>query len=129
MRILLIEDSKFQRNASGRALVRAGYSVIHAGDGEEGLRAARENIPDFILLDMMLPKVSGLDVLRALKLDVLVKRIPVIVLSGLGQANDAKLLKEGAAAFLTKSEKAWEDNSAVLIQAIERVLTGTTARS
>jgi twitching motility two-component system response regulator PilH len=128
MRILLIEDSKFQRIASGRALVKAGYSVIHAGDGEEGLRAARENIPDLILLDMMLPKVSGLDVLRALKLDVLVKRIPVIVLSGLGQANDAKLLKEGAAAFLMKSERAWEDNSAVLIQAIERVLTGTTAR-
>jgi DNA-binding response OmpR family regulator len=60
--------------------------VIHAGDGEEGLRAARENIPDLILLDMMLPKVSGLDVLRALKIDVLVKRIPVIVLSGLGSS-------------------------------------------
>ena len=43
-------------------------------------------------------------------------------------ANDDKLLKEGAAAFLMKSAKAWEDNSAVLIQAIERVLTGTTAR-
>ena len=128
MKVLLIEDSKFQRTANGRALIRAGYDVMYAADGEEGLGAARENIPDLILLDMMLPKVSGLDVLRTLKLDVLVKRIPVIVLSGLGQANDAKLLKERAAAFLMKSEKAWEDNSAVLIEAIERVLTGTTAR-
>jgi CheY-like chemotaxis protein len=67
MKILLIEDSKFQRIASERALVKAGYDVIQAGDGEAGLRIARENIPDLVLLDMMLPKVSGNDVLRALK--------------------------------------------------------------
>jgi CheY-like chemotaxis protein len=127
MKILLIEDSKFQRIANGRALVKAGYGVIHAGDGEEGLRAARESIPDLILLDMMLPKVSGLDVLRALKVDVLVKHIPVIVLSGLGQANETKLLKEGAAAFVVKSEESSENNSSVLIQAIEGVLTDTKA--
>jgi CheY-like chemotaxis protein len=124
MKILLIEDSKFQRIANGRALIKAGYAVVHAGDGEEGLRAARENIPDLILLDMMLPRVSGLDVLRALKLDALVRHIPVIVLSGLGQANEAKLLSEGAAAFLLKSS---ENNSSVLIQTVEGVLTGTKA--
>jgi CheY-like chemotaxis protein len=125
MQILLIEDSKFQRIANGRALVNAGYSVIHAADGEEGLRAARENIPDLILLDMMLPRVSGLDVLRSLKLNALVKHIPVIVLSGLGQANEAKLLKEGAAAFLLKSS---ENNSSALIQAVEGALTGLKAQ-
>jgi DNA-binding response OmpR family regulator len=48
MKILLIEDSKFQRIANGRALVKAGYGVIHAGDGDEGLRIAREHIPDLI---------------------------------------------------------------------------------
>jgi CheY-like chemotaxis protein len=129
MKILLIEDSKFQRIASGRALINAGYTVIYAGDGEEGLRAARENIPDLILLDMMLPRVSGLDVLRDLKLDVLVKHIPVVVLSGLGQANEAKLLTEGAAAFVLKSEKSSENNSSVLLRAIEGVLSGTKART
>jgi twitching motility two-component system response regulator PilH len=122
MKILLIEDSKFQRIANERVLVKAGYSVIHAGDGEEGLRVARKDIPDLILLDMMLPKVSGLDVLRTLKKDVLVKHIPVIVLSGLGQGNETKLLKEGAAAFFMKSEKSSEDSSSALIQAVERVL-------
>jgi CheY-like chemotaxis protein len=127
MKILLIEDSKFQRIANERALVRAGYGVLHAGDGEEGLRVARQDIPDLILLDMMLPKVSGLDVLRALKSDVLVKHIPVIVLSGLGQANEAKLLKEGAAAFFVKSQKSLENDSFALIQAVESVLTGTSA--
>ena len=119
MKILLIEDSKFQRE---RALVKAGYSVIQAGDGEEGLRMTRESIPDLILLDLMLPKVSGLDVLRALKSDMLVKHIPVIVLSGLGQANEDKLMSEGAAAFVTKSEKLSENNASFLIHTVESVL-------
>jgi len=123
MRILLIEDSKFQRIANGRALIMAGYSVIYAGDGEDGLRSAGENLPDLILLDMMLPRLSGLDVLRTLKKNALVRHIPVIVLSGLGQANETKLLTEGAAAFLVKS---LENNSAILIQAIERLLDPTT---
>jgi twitching motility two-component system response regulator PilH len=127
MKILLVEDSKFQRVANGRALTNAGYSVIYAADGEEGLRAARESIPDLILLDMVLPKLSRLDVLRALKSDVLAKHIPVIVLSGLGQANEARLLKDGAAAFFTKSEKSLENASLALIQAVESVLTATKA--
>ena len=125
MKILLVEDSKFQRVANGRALANAGYSVIHAADGEEGLRAARESIPDLILLDMMLPKLSGLDVLRALKSDALAKHIPVIVLSGLGQANEARLLQDGAAAFFTKSEKSLENSSLALIKAVESVLTAS----
>src|ERR1700721_2379972 len=109
MKILLIEDSKFLRLPNERALVKVGYTVIHAGDGEEGLRVARKDIPDLILLDMMLPKVSGLDVLRALKSDALIKHIPVIVLSGLGQANEAKLLKEGQGAFFVSADKSCEN--------------------
>lgn len=128
MKILLIEDSKFQRIANERALVKAGYRVIHAADGEEGLRVAQESTPDLILLDMMLPKVSGVDVLRSLKSDIQLKHIPVIVLSGLGQANEAKLLNEGAAAFVVKSEKSLENNSSVLIEVVERVLGATTAK-
>ena len=123
MKILLIEDSKFQRIANERTFVKAGYGVVHAGDGEEGLRVARKDIPDLILLDMMLPKVSGLDVLRTLKSDVLVKHIPVIVLSGLGQANESKLLEQGAAAFVLKSEKSFANNSSSLIRTVESVLT------
>jgi CheY-like chemotaxis protein len=127
MNILLIEDSRFQRMANGRALTRAGYDVVYGADGEDGLGAARESIPDLILLDMMLPKMSGLDVLRALKGDPLLKHIPVIVLSGLGQANESKLLKEGAAAFLMKSDKSFESNSLALIQAVQDLLTGAKA--
>jgi CheY-like chemotaxis protein len=125
IKVLLIEDSKFQRIANGRALIRAGYDVVYAADGEEGLGAAREDMPDLILLDMMLPKMSGLDVLRALKADVLVKHIPVVVLSGLGQGNEAKLLKEGASAFLMKSTESFEGNSSALIQVLQSLLTGS----
>jgi CheY-like chemotaxis protein len=128
MKILLIEDSKFQRIANQRALSKAGYEVIQAEDGEEGLRVARENIPDLILLDMMLTKISGLEVLRILKLEPLIKHIPVIVLTGLGQGNEAKLLQDGAAAFLLKSEKSLENNSLLLIQTVDGVLRKTKAQ-
>ena len=127
MKVLLVEDSKFLRIANGRALIRAGYDVVYAADGEEGLDAARDNMPDIILLDMMLPKMSGLDVLRSLKADPLLKHIPVIVVSGLGQGNEAKLLKEGAKAFLMKSQESFENNSVALIEALQGLLTGSKA--
>ena len=122
MTILLVEDSKMLRITNARALVRAGYQVVTAGDGEEALRVAQESVPDLILLDMMLPKITGLDVLRGLKSDARTKDIPVIVLSGLSQTNGDKLIKEGAAAFFEKSEKTLANNSADLIEAVKSVL-------
>ena len=123
---MIYRFSRLRRQPEVTAAI-AIQGAEHAGDGEEGLRAARENTPDLILLDMMLPKVSGVDVLRALKGDVLVKHIPVVVLSGLGQANEAKLLKEGAAAFFMKSGESFENNSFALIQALQSLLTETKA--
>jgi len=127
MTILLIEDSKLLRTANTRALVKAGYQVIGAVDGEEGLRSAQETIPELILLDMLLPKITGLDVLKGLKSDARTKNIPVIVLSALSQANEAKLVKEGAAAFFEKSEKMLENNSAGLIAIVKGVLSADKA--
>ena len=115
MKILLIEDSKFLRLATERAMVRAGYKVTSAPDGEEGLRMAREELPDLILLDIMLPKLSGPDVLKALKLDPATAAIPVVVISGLSQKNAAKLEKDGAFAFLEKSELALDQGSEPLL--------------
>ncbi|MBZ5682470.1 MAG: response regulator [Acidobacteriia bacterium] len=69
IKILLVDDSKFLRLAAERALARAGYSVCSAADGEQGLALARERLPDLILLDMLLPKMAGLDVLKALRKD------------------------------------------------------------
>ena len=104
MKILLADDSKFLRMATERALARAGYSVTTACDGERVLELAREMSPDLILLDMLLPKMTGLDVLKMLKKNKATAEIPVVVLTGLSQKNAARLHQEGAFAFLEKSE-------------------------
>jgi two-component system, cell cycle response regulator DivK len=57
--ILLVEDSKFIRLATERSLVKAGYTVLSTDDGEQAVRIAREKVPDLILLDMLLPTLSG----------------------------------------------------------------------
>lgn len=122
MMILLVEDSRFLRVASERALVKAGYDVVSAVDGEAALLMARERIPNLILLDMMLPKLDGLGVLRALKHDPQTAGIPVIVLSGLGQLNEAKLKREGAAAYFTKSDSLLANDSDTLLHVVESVV-------
>jgi len=96
IKILLAEDSKFLRLATERALARAGYEVCSAADGEEALRLAREKLPDLILLDMLLPKMSGPDVLAALQKESLTKAIPVVVMTGMSQKNAERLRKDGA---------------------------------
>lgn len=82
--------------------MKAGYDVVSVVDGEAALLMAGERIPNIILLDMMLPKLDGLEVLRALKHDPQTATIPVIVLTGLGQQNEARLKKEGGGSLLHK---------------------------
>ncbi len=120
--ILLIEDSKFMRVAVQRALNGAGYTVHTANHGEAGLRAARETLPDLILLDLVLPTISGLDVLKALKKDAITKSIPVIVLAALSAPAKEELLNEGATACMEKSDKLLENNSAALIHTVTQVV-------
>jgi CheY-like chemotaxis protein len=119
--VLLIEDSRFLRIASERLLVKAGYRVICAEDGEVALRKVYVDMerPDIILLDMMLPKMGGPDVLMALKRDPTTARIPVIVLTSLSQRNEARLLRDGAAAYLEKSRLV--DCPDPLLNAIEKL--------
>jgi len=100
--ILLVEDSKFLRVATERILTKAGYQVICAGDGDEALALAGSSLPDLIVLDMLLPKLSGPEVLRSLKKNDLTAHIPVVVLSSLSQNNGPKLVQEGADAFIEK---------------------------
>ena len=120
--ILLIEDSKFMRVAVQRALSGAGYTVHTANHGEAGLRAARETRPDLIVLDLVLPTISGLDVLKALKRDAITKSIPVIVLAALSEPTKEELLNEGAAACVEKSDKLLENDSVALIHTVTQVL-------
>lgn len=121
-KVLLVDDSKFLRMANESVLTRAGYEVRSAGDGEEGLRVAQEILPDVILLDMLLPKLSGPDVLRKLKENPLTAEIPVIVLTSLSQKNEDRLLQDGATAYFEKSALDLDKNSDRLAAAVESVL-------
>jgi CheY-like chemotaxis protein len=118
---LLVEDSKFLRIATERTLTRAGYRVIWAGDGDEALVLAGSSLPDLIVLDMLLPKLSGPEVLRSLKKNDLTAQIPVVVLSSLSQNNGRKLVKEGATAFLEKGPLL--ENPGLLLETIKAALT------
>jgi len=122
VKVLLVEDSKFLRIANERVLARAGFEVSTAEDGEEALRLANEKLPDVILLDMMIPKISGPDVLKALKQSPTTRHIPVIVVSGLSQRNEEKLLKQGAAAYFEKGVLDLENHSDRLVTAVQNVL-------
>ena len=102
-KVLLAEDNRVLLMASKFALERAGYEVILATDGEDAVRVARHTLPDLIILDMLMPKLSGNQVLRALKQDPHTAGIPVIVISSLSQRNEPKLLQDGAAAYYEKS--------------------------
>jgi twitching motility two-component system response regulator PilH len=103
VKILLVEDSRSIRLENERALAHAGYEVIWAEDGESALRLAREQTPDLILLDLLLPRISGMDVLRSLKRDMATSRIPVVVVSGLSEKNRQMLIEAGADDYLEKS--------------------------
>jgi CheY-like chemotaxis protein len=126
IKILLAEDSKFLRMATERALARAGYEVCSAADGEEALRMAREKVPDLILLDMLLPRMSGPEVLAALQKDGLTKAIPVVVITGMSQKNEARLRKEGASGFLEKSALELDKGSEKLLTAVQEILRQRT---
>jgi two-component system, OmpR family, phosphate regulon response regulator PhoB len=107
--ILLAEDDRFLRKAAETMLKRSGFSVVAAADGEEALRLARESPPDLLLLDLIMPKLQGFDVLQSLKASPATAGIPVIVLSNLGQASDVELARErGAADYIIKSNIALE---------------------
>jgi DNA-binding response OmpR family regulator len=122
MNILIVDDSRFLRMANERALTKAGYDVLSASDGEEGLRLAREQKPDLVILDMMMPKLSGPDVLRALHKDPETSAIPVMVLTSLPQSNEEKLLGEGASAYFEKGLLTIDKGSAPFIAAVKHLL-------
>jgi CheY-like chemotaxis protein len=118
-KVLLVEDSKFLRMATEHSLSKAGYLVSTAADGEEALQVAKEKLPDIILLDMMLPKISGPNVLQALKENHATMPIPVIVLTSRSHKNEEKLISAGAAAYFETSALALDQNSDLLTTTVE----------
>lgn len=103
--VLLVDDDLTLREMYEERLKAEGFEIIQASNGEEALVKARENKPNIILLDIMMPKVNGFDVLKEIKADPDIKDTPVIILTALIQDVDRVQGKKlGAADYIVKSE-------------------------
>jgi CheY-like chemotaxis protein len=103
-KVLYVEDEQFFADTLKKLLTEAGYEVFLAKDGEEGLAIAKVEMPDVILLDIILPKIDGKEVLKQLKADPEMKKIPVIVLSNLNSEADVQATSNlGALHFFVKA--------------------------
>lgn len=103
-KIIIIEDYKFLREAMVRKLVEDGFEVLEAIDGEEGLKKIKEEKPDLVLLDLVLPGIGGFDVLAKIKEDITLERLKIVILSNLGQREEIeKGMSLGAVDYLVKA--------------------------
>jgi two-component system alkaline phosphatase synthesis response regulator PhoP len=104
-RILLADDDPFLVQIYSTRLGKDGHEVVTCGDGEAALEKTKEWKPELVVLDIMLPKLTGLEVLASLKGDAGTSKIPVVILSNLTSAEEQDKARElGAVAFLTKVE-------------------------
>jgi len=119
--ILLAEDDRILRKAGEATLRKRGYAVIAAVDGEDALAKAREHKPDLILLDVIMPKLQGFEVLASLKSDAATRDIPVIMLSNLQDESDVRKATEGGALdYLVKSNVPLDVLAARIAEALAR---------
>src|SRR5215470_3278214 len=123
-KILIVDDEADLVRVLEFGLKSAGYEVVWAADGQEGLKMARESRPDVILLDLMLPKLDGYKVCRLLKFDERYKQIPIVILSARTQEGDQALaLEMGANLFVTKPY-----DFAEILGHVEALVKSPTAR-
>lgn len=109
-KILIVEDESTLQKALSEYLVMEGFEVANALDGEQGAQMAKREMPDLILLDIILPKKDGYEVLDELKADEKTKNIPIILLTNLGGAEDVqKAFSKGATTYLVKADYKLED--------------------
>jgi len=124
-KILIVEDNEMNRDMLSRRLVRRGYEIVVAIDGEQGITAATSECPDLILMDMSLPVVDGWEATRRLKAEPLTRTIPVIGLTAHAMGGDReKVIEAGCDDYDTKPVELSR-----LLQKIETLLAGRDNRS
>lgn len=117
--VLIIEDDKFLRELLVRKLKTTGFNVSFAVDGESALKKLKEEIPQLILLDLVLPGIDGFEVLKQVKKNARTKKISVIILSNLGQQEEVERgIRLGASDYLIKAHFTPDE----IIQKAKRVL-------
>ena len=101
--ILYIEDNEYNRKIVRQLLARTTYRLVEAVDGETGVAMAQQQLPQLILMDVQLPKMSGLDATRILKADPQTSKIPIIVITSFALSGDReKAAAAGADSYLAK---------------------------
>jgi DNA-binding response OmpR family regulator len=124
-KILLVDDEPSITKVVAKRLELAGFEVLTASDGQEGLQKAQTAQPDLLILDLMLPKLNGYEVCSMLKGDARFQKTPIILFSAKAQEKDEKLgLECGANAYVTKPFKA-----ETLLEQIRALLPGWTPAS
>src|SRR5437588_2681934 len=102
-RILIVDDNDTNREILARRLTPNGYEVLHARDGEEALAAVKQHLPDLILLDIMMPKLDGVEVCRRLRADRDFPFTPIIMVTAMADSKDVIAgLEAGGDEYLTK---------------------------
>ena len=101
--VLHIEDNEYNRKIVRQLLSRTSFRLLEAVDGEEGLKVAQRELPDLILMDVQLPKLSGLDATRLLRADPRTANIPLVVVTSFAlSGDDRRAMDAGASAYLAK---------------------------
>lgn len=122
--ILIIEDESVLRNLLSEKLIKSGYRVSTASNGEEGLEKINENMPDLVLLDILMPKVDGFAVLEDLNRSGVIKTLPVVIISNSGQPVEIdRAIGLGIRDYLVKAEFSPEE---VLEKVIKQIGSGGT---
>jgi len=101
--VLYVEDNEFNRKIVRQLLSRTTYRLVEAHDGEAGVAMAVQEPPDLVLMDVQLPKLSGLDATRAIRSDPRTAHVPIIVVTSFAlSGDDVKAMEAGASAYLAK---------------------------
>lgn len=109
-KILIVEDDSMLRESLRDFLSKEGFETITASDGEEGTKLAKSSDPDLVLLDIILPKKNGYEVIKDLRSTETTKDVPIILLTNLGSLNDIeKALSLGATTYLVKGDYKLEE--------------------
>jgi len=117
--ILIVDDDQFITIAYKAGFEQVGYAVMVANDGEEAIKQMTAKRPDLVLLDIMMPKVDGFEVLQAIKATKGLADIPIVIFTNLSQESDEKTARAyGAADFLTKANVSLND----VLARVERLL-------
>jgi len=119
-RILLVEDDRLLRRACEVSLRQRGFVVTTAADGEEALRKVRAEVPDLILLDLLMPKMTGTEVLKALRAEEATKEIRVLILSNSSREQDVEEIKTlGVSGYFVKADLSLQELGDMVARLLE----------